>query len=106
MIFSIDLSKEDVKEIGLKDVLLDLGTGVMKDNRQLSGILLFTKHLLNKEVIAPVSSWRQFFKMKGEYLSGPEAEQGLRFARAVKTSSWETGLTMEGIALAYATRLY
>jgi len=64
--------------MGLKDVLLYLGTGVLKDNRQLSGILLFTKHLLNKEVIAPATSWRQFFKRKGESLSGPEAGLQIR----------------------------
>jgi len=45
-----------MREIGLKDVLLHLGTGVMKDKRQLSGILLITKHLLDKGVIAPASS--------------------------------------------------
>jgi len=55
-----------VKEIGMYDVLLDLGTGMMQDNCQLSGILLFTKHLLNNEVIAPASFWRQFIKTKGE----------------------------------------
>jgi len=94
MICSIDLSREYVEEIGLKHVLLDLGTGVMQDNRQLSGIVLFTKYLLNKDVIAPASFWRQFFKTKGESLSRPEDELVLRFARAGKTFSLETSLTM------------
>jgi len=59
-----------MRKIGLKYVLLHLETGVMKNKRQLSGIFLFTKHLLDK-VIAPASS-----STRRGGSSGPEGELG------------------------------